>query len=194
LSKDNYSCWEAFLLVTPEEFHAIAERHIDSLNRTLFGNEALGWETARKANTLDYYFKYLELYPEGEHSNLAKKKTIDLRVGNWSMDKYDDYPADWNRGIPSGDSWIDITNRTDSEIELLFSGKKSYSIIVPGHGITTIKVENGNYMMRMFSKEQSVYDIFSKKATFTGGTYSYECSFTNRDLERIKKLTNSNSY
>ena len=135
--------------------------------------EYSAWKTATAMNTLDAYQQYLKLYPNGRHHTQAQQKVIDLEVANvFASGNYGRLPSmDRVSNINSAYSSVYISNDTQYNLTLLYSGIESKRVIISPRQSTNIKLKSGTYRI-VASVNASGVQNFAGQENLTGGSYS----------------------
>lgn len=109
-------------------------------------NEETAWAMAVRNNTVDFYNKFIEKYPNSTYASKAEKRIIDLEVNNVFNSSYDELPSMNRSGYSnSSTSTISIYNNTSYTLTVMYSGRDSKKVVIAPQGRTFVSLPNGNY-------------------------------------------------
>lgn len=148
-SENSIEAWEHFLNIVPERYQEDGDnRLLAAREDLLWQNESSAWEVATERNTVQTMQKYINLYPNGRHVAQAEKKMIDLEVDAAFAGEHGELPP-LERGYSSGKAYstIEITNNTQYELTINYSGIESKRMVIPAHNRKSIHLKNGHYRL-----------------------------------------------
>lgn len=164
LSIDSYRAWENYQSAVP------TNKYRDSENKkqaAMWSTDSRAWQTASEINTITAYERYLELYPNGRH----KSKAIDKLVSATFKGEHGSLPemnkTSYGRGSTSS---IQITNKTEYKLTLLYSGTESKRLVLDPYVSGTIRLKNGSYRIAA-SVDASNVSRYTGTENLDGGSY-----------------------
>ncbi|MDR2410055.1 MAG: hypothetical protein LBE13_18365 [Bacteroidales bacterium] len=144
------------------------------------------WSFVQSENTIEYYKKYMENFPKGKYARECNKFIIDMEIDEiFFSGEYDQLPpmekANMNTSsIKRGYSLIEITNNTEYEITIRYSGKvESKKIVLFSQKTRTIRLLNGHYRIAASVDAFNVRDYAGEETL--EGTF-YEIEYYIRDI------------
>ena len=171
-SENTVEAWEHYMDIVPSMYFNDATERIGAARENLlWQNETTAWQTASERNSTEAMQKYLDIYPNGRHSSQAEKKLIDLEVDAIFANEHGELPP-MERGYSNGSSSsnIEITNQTQYELTINYSGIESKRMVIPAHSTRSIRLKNGYY--RLSASVGHGISPFAGTETLDGGDYS----------------------
>lgn len=166
--------WRKYQDCVPSEYFYDSNIKIRDLEVKVWSTEAGAWKQAKEENTLKSFKKYLNLYPNGSHRNIASKRLIDIQVDSVFAGEYIKLPTMNKIGYENGVvSEIFIHNNTKYELTLLYSGRESKRIVISPNAHKTVNLKNGIYRI-VASVSAANVRKFAGKENLSGGYYSVE--------------------
>ncbi len=171
---------ESYIKELPAEYHWDVQEKLDSIKMAYTKAEARAWATEQLAWAIvskdenSYNLnKYLELYPNGKHKDIVKKKLIDLEVSRDFAGEHGTMPSMDQTRVGSGRfSTVTVTNQTSYEMTLLYSGESdSERLIISGGGTRSVRLRNGHYRISARVNTSNVIPYVGSE-TLSGGEYS----------------------
>lgn len=137
-----------------------------------WSTESKAWKKAIQSNTMEYYNKYLSLYPNGTHSAQAKQKIIDLEVSDvFASGNYGQLPSMDRTGYSNSTySTVSVRNDTQYTLTLRYSGVESKKIVISPHSSRSVQLKSGSYRI-VASVNASNVRNFAGHEELTGGSY-----------------------
>jgi len=157
---------------------------ISYLKDNVWLEEETAWKNAESIGSMAAYNKYLDLYPDGIH----KKEAIDAAVQHIASGKYGELPPMdkyYNEGGPT--SYITISNDTQYNLTILYSGIESKRIILQPGERSTISLLNGNYKIAASVNAYDVCNYYGVEE-LTGQHYSVNYYILKSENNRIPIL------
>ena len=160
--------WKEFKKSQPEAFHFDADAQIQKLDDEIWASESAAWQMASNHNAQYYYNKYLEKHPQGKHSKQAIDNLVSLIMGS----EHGAIPS-MSRNSYTGYSYstIEISNNTQYNLTLLYSGKESKRVVIAPHSTQKIRLTNGSYRIAASVDDYKVRP-FAGSETIKGGNYN----------------------
>lgn len=172
LEIDDLDSWLSFQALAPSDLYYDSSEHIDSIETLYWSSEPTAWASATRQGTREGYTRYIDLFPDGEHSAHAKARLIDLEVNNYrnqgqvtveSISRIADYSGPGSR--------VCIYNNSDYDVKFMFSGPASVSYTVGAHCYDEHDFTDGTYqVLALISNPQR--DRFSFPQNLSRGIYS----------------------
>lgn len=139
-------------------------------------NEDTAWGRASFLDTKEAYERYIVLFPNGEHRPQATKRLVDLDVDSIFNKDHDGLPGFKiiEKDDDSPTSMVDVHNKTDFILTVMYSGMDSKSVMIPPGGTASVTVTNGRY--RIAASVSAAYvRPYAGSELLAGGRY--EVSF-----------------
>ena len=173
--------WTAYMNSLPIDYWKDAPQKKEEIeNRRKWGSEWSAWNTASSMGTREGYEKYLSLYPYGSHAGAADKKLIDIEVSSIFAGSHGTLPSMDKTSYGYGSSsTISVSNDTQYQLTLLYSGPESRRLVLAPHASRSITLPNGNYRIAASVNTGGV-SSYAGTESLTGGGYdiSYYISTT----------------
>lgn len=172
-AEDSVESWEGYMDKVPYRHYRDARQKAEAAEQRKWSSDENGWQTAKKENTIEYYNKYLKLYPKGKYAYRAKKNIIDIRVNKALENNPGELPSinqiSYN---DSGICNISITNDTIYKLTVLYSSKHySYEFTISAGKTKTVSLRAGDYRVVASVNAPNVID-FAGSEKIRGGMAS----------------------
>lgn len=167
--------WEYYMNNVPTKYFKDSEKKIETIELKEWNTDEKAWEKAKDLNTIPYYSRYVKLYPKGKHRSEAEKLIIDLEVDEIFAGSYGSLPS-LNKEFSFGNKYktnISITNKTNSYLQILYSGPDSKRCDLAPGCQSTITLKNGKYRVAASVTSSSVRS-FAGTESLDGGDYRVE--------------------
>lgn len=169
LEVNTIDAWKIFQAKVNPNLYRDSQERINSLEQNYWKSDKNAWELALKYDILEYYQKYLDLYPKGEKSKEAIQKVISFLKN----DKNILPPLNKTISNSSSFSFIHIKNSTSYTLYVYFSGKGSKYIVIPPNSKSGIRLVNGEYEYVATVKNPQIRDFWGIES-LNGGEYQTE--------------------
>ena len=172
-AEDSVESWEQFMDKVPYRHYRDAKQRAEAAEQRKWSSDENGWRTAQKENTIEFYNRYLKLYPKGKYAYRAKKNIIDIRVNNILGNNPGELPSiDQLSYNDSGICDISITNDTIHKLTVLYSSKHySYEFTISAGKTKAVSLRAGNYRVVASVNAPRVMD-YAGNENISGGTAS----------------------
>ena len=172
-AEDSVESWERYMDKVPYRHYRDARQKAEAAEQRKWSSDENGWQTAKKENTIEFYNKYLKLYPKGKYAYRAKKNIIDIRVNKALENNPGELPSmnqiNYN---DSGICNISITNDTIYKLTVLYSSKHySYEFTISAGKTKTVSLRAGDYRVVASVNVPNVID-FAGSEKIRGGMAS----------------------
>ena len=172
-AEDSVESWEGYMDKVPYRHYRDARQKAEAAEQRKWSSDENGWQTAKKENTIEFYNKYLKLYPKGKYAYRAKKNIIDIRVNKALENNPGELPSinqiSYN---DSGICNISITNDTIHKLTVLYSSKLySYEFTISAGKTKTVSLRAGDYSVVASVNAPNVID-FAGSEKIRGGMAS----------------------
>jgi hypothetical protein len=154
--------------------------------------EEMAWYFVQSGKTIAACEKYIADFPKGKHIRECKKLLIDLETDEiFSSGKYDQLPpmekTKMNASsVQSGYTLIEITNDTEYEMTIRYSGKvESKKFVFAPQKTQTIRLLNGHYRIAASVNAPNVGD-YAGEETLKGDSYEVEYYISSK-FPRIRR-------
>lgn len=177
--EENTKCsWIEYRGKVPHDYYYDSEEKLKGL---YYSSEASAWEYADSLKTIEEYKRYLNFYPNGMHSDLAKysidKTLVDNKVNEAFNESYGDLPLMNRRRSGGATSIVSVANDSRFKLILYFSGIDSKSVEIEQNAAKTIKLKNGKYRIAAFWGD-STSNGYICTQDLQGGIYDVEYYIT----------------
>jgi hypothetical protein len=180
LQENTLTGWMKYQSRVPDTQYRDSQTYIDKFNGVTKDLDEDAWERAVYLNSAISYARYLSSYPNGKHSNEAKKREIDAKVNEvMSGEQYNKLPSLYQTsGNSSNKSTINIYNNTSFTLTLLYSGIESKEFTISPQSRKSVTLITGTYKC-VATVNKNLVQQYAGTERLEGGSYEVEYYIVN---------------